>query len=79
MSKKEEIIGENKKIRYLRFLVDFSLNYIAQSDISPEAALDLVEKVKKQALILFPGKEDAFEIIYRPKFQRIIHQKFRFH
>lgn len=72
-------MGENKKIRYLRFLVDFSLNYIAQSDISPEAALDLVEKVKKQALILFPGKQDAFEIIYRPKFQRIIHQKFRFH
>ncbi len=79
MSDKEEILEENKKIRYLRFLVDFSLSHIAQSNISPEVALDLVEKVKKQALILFPGKEDTFEIIYRPKFQRIIHRKFRFH
>ena len=79
MSGKEEIEEENSKIRYLRFLVDFSLNYIAQSDISAEEALNLVEKVKRQACILFPGKEDTFEIIYRPRFQRMIHQKFRFH
>ena len=79
MSGKEEIEEENSKIRYLRFLVDFSLNYIAQSDISAEEALNLVEKVKRQACILFPGKEETFEIIYRPRFQRMIHQKFRFH
>ncbi|HIC90500.1 MAG TPA: hypothetical protein EYP21_00245 [Syntrophaceae bacterium] len=79
MSTKEEIQEENRKIRYLRFLVDFSLNYIAQSDISPEEAFDLVEKVKRQACILFPGKEETFEIIYRPRFQRVIHQRFRFH
>jgi hypothetical protein len=79
MSKKEEIREENRKIRYLRFLVDFSLNYIARSDISPEDAQNLVERVKKQAVILFPGKEDTFEIIYRPRFQRLITQKFRFH
>jgi hypothetical protein len=77
--KKEEIREENRKIRYLRFLVDFSLNYIARSDMSPEDALNLVERVKKQACILFPGKEETFEIIYRPRFQRVIHQKFRFH
>jgi len=79
MSGKEEIEEENSKIRYLRFLVDFSLNYIAQSDISAEEALNLVEKVKRQACILFPGKEETFEIIYRPRFQKMIHQKFRFH
>jgi len=79
MPEKEEIQEENKKIRYLRFLVDFSLNHIAQSDISPEEALDLVEKVKRQACILFPGREESFEIIYRPRFQRVIHQRFRFH
>ncbi|MFH1624949.1 MAG: hypothetical protein ABID54_07310 [Pseudomonadota bacterium] len=78
-AKKKEIIEENKKIRYLRFIVDFSISYIQQSQITLDEAIGVVEGVRKQALALFPGKGDAFDIIYRPRFKRIINEKFQVH
>jgi hypothetical protein len=74
----KEIKEENRKIRYLRYLVDFSILSIQQEDLSFEEAYQLVEDVKRAACSLFPGKEETFEIIYRPRFQRVIHERFRF-
>ena len=78
-TKKGEIIEENRKMRYLRFIVDFSISYIQQSQITVDEAMELVEGVRKQALTLFPGKEDAFDLVYRPRFKRIINEKFQVH
>ena len=75
----KELKEENRKIKRLRFMVDFSIAYIQQSQLTLEEAMEMVEGVRKQALRLFPGKEDAFEIIYRSKFRRIINRKFMLH
>jgi hypothetical protein len=72
----KEIKEENRKIRYLRFLVDFSVLSIQQGDLSVEEALKLVEDVKRAACNLFPGKEETFELIYRPRFTRVIQERF---
>jgi hypothetical protein len=72
----KEIHEENKRIRFLRFLVDFSLMEVEESDIPYERALEMVEGVKKAACGLFPGKEEAFELIYRPRFMRVIREKY---
>jgi hypothetical protein len=32
--------------------------------------------VKRAACHLFPGKEEAFELIYRPRLMRVIHERF---
>jgi hypothetical protein len=74
----KEIREENRKIRYLRFLIDFSILSIQQDDLSPEEALELVENVKRAACSLFPGKEETFELIYRPRFHRVIRERFGF-
>ncbi len=71
-----EIREENRKIRYLRFLVDFSVLSIQQDDLLLEEVQELVENVKRAACSLFPGKEETFELIYRPRFNRIIHERF---
>ena len=71
-----EVRDENRKIRYLRFLVDFSILSIQQDDLSLEEALELVENVKRAACSLFPGKEETFELIYRPRFNRTIQERF---
>jgi len=71
-----EIREENRKIRFLRFLVDFSILSIQESDVSFEEALKTVEDVKRVACNLFPGKEETFELIYRPRFLRVIHERF---
>jgi hypothetical protein len=38
-----------------------------------------VENIRSQALMLFPGKETAFDIIYRPRLQRAITETFQLH
>ena len=71
-----EVKEENRRVRFLRFLVDLSILSIQQDDLSLEEALNVVEDVKKAACNLFPGKEQAFELIYRPRFQRAIQEQF---
>ena len=71
-----DIRGENRKIRYLRFLVDFSILSIQQEGLYLEEALERVEDVKRVACSLFPGKEETFELIYRPRFHRVIQERF---
>ncbi|MDA2920567.1 hypothetical protein MYX76_13920 [Desulfobacterota bacterium AH_259_B03_O07] len=75
----EEIKEENKKIRRLRFMVNLNLSLIYQSNMTREAALEHFIKVKKYALRLFPGKEQAFELIYAPRFKRLIIEKYGVH
>jgi hypothetical protein len=71
-----EIKEENRKIRFLRFLVDLSLQTIQQEDFSFEEMLRIIEDVKRAACNLFPGKEETFELIYRPRFNRVIKERF---
>jgi len=72
----KEIREENRKIRFLRYLVDFSLLSIQQEDLTLEEVLRVVEDVKRAACNLFPGKEETFELIYRPRFDRVIQERF---
>jgi len=74
--REEEITEENGRIRRLRFLVDFSLQIIMQTDPSRDEAIRIVEGVKRHACRLFPEKEGTFELIYRPRFMRIIDEKY---
>jgi len=70
---------ENRRIRTLRLLVDFSLTYLAQTKLSLEEAQAVVQGVKKQALRLFPDKEETFDLIYLPRFRRLLRDKYRMH
>ena len=72
----KEITEENRRIRYLRYLVDFSILSIQSEDLSFEEAMMVVTDAKRAACGLFPGKEEVFELIYRPRFNRAIRQKF---
>ncbi len=71
-----EIREESRKVRFLRYLVDFTILSIQQNDLSLEEALKMVEEVKRAALGFFPGKEGTFELIYRPRFNRVIRERF---
>jgi hypothetical protein len=72
----DEVREENRKIRYLRFLVDFSILSIQQDDLTLEEAQGIVENVRRASCSLFPGKEETFELIYRPRFNRVIRERF---
>ena len=74
-----EIEEENRRVRTLRLLVDFSLAYLAQTQMGLEEAQAVVQGVKKQALRLFPDKEETFNLIYLPRFQRLLREKYQLH
>lgn len=68
---------ENKRIRMMRIVVDLNLQTIATDPkITLEEALNQVEEVKKFVLSLFPDKEETFELILRPRFMRVIKERF---
>ena len=74
---KEEIDEESRRIRRLRIVVNMALSIIAQGEIPIEEAHDLVAATRRVALQLFPGKGEVYDLIYRPKFQRLIREVYR--
>ena len=52
------------------------LDSLLSQDIPHEEALKIVEGVRRQALKMFPGKDEAFEIIYIPRFRRALNNKY---
>ena len=73
MTNREALEDENRRLRRLRLLVDLVLARLYQDpELSLLEALELVERCRDAALDLFPGKEDAFDLIFRPRFERVL-------
>jgi hypothetical protein len=73
---KEALLEEEKKLRRLRFIVDLAQAVLMQSDLTLREAFDLLRDTKKAALILFPDKEQVYDLVYAPRFRRIISERF---
>ncbi len=73
----EALREEEKKLRMLKFVVDLNLAVLMQqSDLTLREAFDILKNTKQAALNLFPDKEQVFELIYSPRFRRIIRERF---
>jgi hypothetical protein len=72
-----EIEDESRRVRRLRIVVQLALEIIGQGDLPAEEAANLVSATRRVALELFPGKEDAFDLIYQPKFTRLMQEIYR--
>lgn len=69
---------ENRNIRRLRFLVNLTYATIAQDDsMTLEQAWEHVRALKGTAVAMFPGKEETFDLIYLPRFSRLLAERFR--
>jgi hypothetical protein len=68
----EQIDEESRRIRRLRILVRLTIESIADGDLSAEEAAGMVAATRRAALEMFPGKERAFDLIYKPQFQRLM-------
>ena len=77
MASQEEILEENRKVRRLQIVVDLVLNLVAQTDIPIEEASELVAHTRRYALNLFPDKAQTYDLIYLPKFKRLMAEKYR--
>jgi hypothetical protein len=69
-----EIDDESRKVRRLRIVVHLSLSLIAQGDLPYAEALELAASTRRLAETLFPGKGDVYDLLYVPKFRRLIRE-----
>ena len=74
-SEKQE---EAKKIRRLQVMISMVTSVLGQDpNLTVEEASELVAGAKRAALAMFPDKELAFDILYKPRLQRLMKERFR--
>ena len=76
---REALLAEERKIRRLRRAMDLAVTLLWQVDLTLTEAQEVVEHAKKTALELFPDKEQTFDLIYGPRFRRVLAEKYRLH
>lgn len=76
MASEAEIREENRKVRRLQIVVDLVTSVLWQSEIPIEEASELVAETRRFALQLFPDKGFTYDLIYAPRFQRILTEKY---
>ena len=67
---------EEKRMRRLRWIVDLNQAVLMQADLTLREAFDIIKNTKQVALALFPDKGDVFDLVYAPRFKRIIRERF---
>jgi hypothetical protein len=72
-----EIREENRKVRRLQIVVDLVTSVLWQSDMPIEEAAAMVAETRRFALSLFPDKGETYDLIYRPRFKRILAEKYK--
>ena len=74
----EELKEERRKIRRLQIVVNMVTQCIAQDpNLDVEEASEMVADVRRMALGMFPDKELAFNLIYWPRLQRLMRERYR--
>jgi hypothetical protein len=74
----EEKMQEQKLIRRLQMMMNLVMQTIAQdSSLTIDEAAQMIADSRRAALAMFPGKELAYDLIWRPRFQRLMRERFR--
>ena len=69
---------ELRKIRRLQVMMNMVMSVISQdANMTVEEASELVADAKRAALAMFPDKELAYDLIYKPRLQRLMKERFR--
>ena len=74
----QERAEEQKLIRRLQLMMNMVMQVIAQdSTLTVDDASQMIADSRKAALTMFPGKELAYDLIWKPRFQRLMRERFR--
>jgi len=68
---------ERRKIRRLQLMIDMVLSVLRQDpNLTFEEASEMVANCRNAALSMFPDKGLAFDLIYKPRLQRVLVERF---
>ena len=72
-----ELQQEASNIRRLQVMISMVMSVISQDpNITVEEASELVAGTRRAALAMFPDKELAYDIIYKPRLQRLMRERY---
>jgi len=73
-----EQLDESRKLRRLQMMISMVMSVISQDpNLTVEEAADMAANARRAALAMFPGKELAYDILYKPRLQRLMNERFR--
>jgi len=76
----QEKQDEQRKLRRLQIMVNMVMSVIGQDmSMTVDEASEMVADTRRAALAMFPGKELAFDLLYKPRLQRLMRERFRIH
>jgi hypothetical protein len=68
---------EARRIRRLQVMMSMVTSVISQDPaLTIEEASELAAGAKRAALAMFPDKELAYDILYKPRLQRLMRERF---
>ena len=68
---------EARKIRRLQVMMGMVMSVISQDpSLTLEEASELAAGAKRAALAMFPDKELAYDLLYKPRLQRLMRERF---
>ncbi len=74
----EEEMEERRKIRRLQLMMDMVMSVIGQDpNLTVDEAAEMVADSRRAALAMFPDKELAYNLLYKPRLQRLMRERFR--
>jgi len=69
---------EARRIRRLQVMISMVSSVISQDPgLTVEEASELAAGAKRAALAMFPDKELAYDLLYKPRLQRLMTERFR--
>jgi hypothetical protein len=69
---------EQKLIRRLNMMMSMVMQVIAQDgSLRVDDASQMIADARNAALAMFPGKELAYDLIWKPRLQRLMRERFR--
>ena len=69
---------EARRIRRLQIMISMVSSVISQDpNLTVEEASELAAGGKRAALAMFPDKELAYDLLYKPRIQRLMRERFR--
>ncbi|HKM46088.1 MAG TPA: hypothetical protein VJX69_00785 [Terriglobales bacterium] len=73
-----ERMEEARRLRRLQVMMNMVMSVISQDpDLTLEEAAEMAANARCAALSMFPDKELAYDLIYRPRLQRLMNERFR--
>ncbi|HMF90800.1 MAG TPA: hypothetical protein VKL40_09165 [Candidatus Angelobacter sp.] len=68
---------ERRRLRRLQMMVGMVLSVLRQdAELTPARARAMIANCRNAALTMFPGKEMAFDLIYQPRLERALQERF---